>query len=273
MTSLAVVVLAHADPQHLQRLVKTLEDVPVFLHCDARTAAPVYQQMVDRLPKRVTVVRRIRTTLASWSLVRAELEALRAALAATSARHIAVLSGADYPLASMEDLHRELQRWDGTSWIWNTPLPVPAWETPRHHDGGMWRLRYRYLTRDDQVLFYRGYPLRWPISRTVPPDLEVRANSQWKIYARHHARTLLQIADTRPDLIRFWRTTLVPDETFVASMLGSAALVGQDALAPCPLSAWYIDWDNPASPGHPTWLTELDFDRLKAARRADPVGP
>ncbi|MDR7279045.1 beta-1,6-N-acetylglucosaminyltransferase [Catenuloplanes atrovinosus] len=270
---LAVIVLAHADPAQVRRLVRALDGVPVFLHCDARTRPPVHHAMTAGLPGHVTVVDRVRTALASWSLVHAELVALRAAVRAVPARHVAVLSGACYPLAGVADLVRELAVWQGRSWMANTPLPVPRWSTPRHPDGGLWRLNRRYLTRRDAVLHLRGVPLRWPWPRAIPAELELRAGGHWKIYSDVHARLLLDVVERRPDLLRFWRTTLVPEETFVPTMLASRALAGADALAPCEAGAWYIDWAGSADGHHPPWLTGTDLDRLKAARWAPPPTP
>ena len=270
MTPLAAVVLAHADAAQVKRLVAALEDTPIVLHCDARTEDAVYRDMLAGQPARVRPARRLHTTVTSRSLVLAELEALRAAVRWTSAGHIAVLSGADYPLAGMDEIDRTLRALDGRSWIHNVALPIEDWGTPRQRDGGLWRLRYRYLTRGHHVRYWRGLPLRWPWPRAIPADLTLRGASQWKIYSRADVCALLRLVDNRPDLIRFWATTLVPDEIFAASMLASPRLMGADALPPCPSHAWYMDW---ADTGHPYWLTEADFDRLRAARRAPSVSP
>jgi hypothetical protein len=82
----------------------------------------------------------------------------------------------------------------------------------------------------------------------------------------------LSLVEKRPDLIRFWRTTLVPDESFAVSMLGSRRLLGDDFLRPCPAGAWYLDWNNEDA-GHPRWLSDGDFDRLEVARRAPRTTP
>ncbi|HYO35277.1 MAG TPA: beta-1,6-N-acetylglucosaminyltransferase [Geodermatophilus sp.] len=272
MTELAAVVLAHRDPLMVRRLVAALDDVPVFLHCDARTPDAVAAEMLRGLPPRVTVLPRRATRLASWSLVAAELAALRTALTATRAAHVAVLSGSDYPLLSVPGLVRELAAWEGRSWLWNVPLPHPPWDTPRHPDGGLWRLRLRYLTRNDHVLYVREIPLRWPVPRAVPAELELRASSQWKVYGRADVERLLQLVDTRPDLLRFWRTTLVPEESFAASMLASPRLTGGDALLPCRADAWLIRWPEGVN-HHPDWLTGADFPELARARWASPVDP
>lgn len=272
MTPLAAVVLAHADPGHLRRLVDALDDVPVFLHCDARTDAATFAAMVTGLPRRVTVCERRATTLASWSLVDAEIAALREALGRTRARHIAVLSGADYPLVSMQALLDELALWEGRSYFWNVRLPFRQWDTPRHRDGGRWRFEHRFLRRHDQVLFWRAIPLRWPVRRAVPAELDLRASSQWKIYSREHVEILLHAVDTRPDLMRFWSSTLVPEESFAASTLGSPALAGAAALQPCAAQAWHMEWPTGVA-HHPRWLRTQDFDKLRQARWAPSPDP
>jgi hypothetical protein len=139
-------------------------------------------------------------------------------------------------------------------------------------DGGLWRLQRRFLTRSDQVLFIRKFPVFLPGRRSVPSGVEPRAASQWKIYSRRHAERLLQIVEARPDLIAFWRTTLVPDETFAASILGSRSLLGDDVLPPSPSHAWHVAWRDDEQ-DHPGWLDMADFPVLAAAARAEPVEP
>lgn len=270
MSELAVVILAHSDAEHVRRLITALPDLQVFLHCDAKATASVRQAMVDGLPSRVTVCPARSASLASWSLVEPELAALRMVLSTTTAQHIAVCSGADYPLVSVGELDRTLGELHGRSLFWNTPIPFEPWGTPRNDDGGLWRFNHKFITRHDDVVYVKGIPLRWPVKRKIPGGLELRASSQWKIYARHHAELLLRIHDENPDLVRFWRTTLVPEESFAASVLGSAALAGDNALAPSDLTAWYIHWPSDGA-HHPSWLTDADFSALARAASAGPT--
>ena len=270
MSEFAVVILAHADAQHVRRLVQALPDVAIFLHCDAKAPEPVRRQMIDGLPDRVTVCPAHSASLASWSLVRPELAALRLALGSTSAEHIAVCSGADYPLVSVEAISRVLAENSGSSLLWNMPVPFEPWGTPRNRDGGLWRFEHRFLTRHDDVVYVRNVPLRWPVKRKIPQELALRASSQWKIYSRRHAELLLRIHDDHPDLIRFWRTTLVPEESFAASVLGSPALAGEDVLLPSEANAWYIHWPD-GNAMHPSWLGPDSFADLADASSPCPA--
>jgi Core-2/I-Branching enzyme len=265
VTPLAVVILAHADAPHLRRLIGALSGIPVVLHCDRKTPESVYAEMTAGLARNVRVVGRTRTSLASWSLVNAEMRCLETALEWTRASHIAVLSGADYPLMSIDRIHRELAAWRGRTWMENVPVPTAKWNTRRQHDGGMWRFRRRYLVVRNQAVYVRGHPVPLPFRRAVPAELSLRAASQWKIYARHHVSALLEIAATRPDLMAFWRTTLVPEESFAASVLASPALLGADRLEPCESGAWFLEW-RAQGDGHPQWLDDADLKKLRSGK-------
>ena len=102
--SLACVVLAHADPTHLHRLVDALDPFPVFVHCDARTSDDAFAAMADGLPERASLMPRHRTGWARFENVEAEIEGYRLALETTDATHVALLTGSDYPIASSVEI-------------------------------------------------------------------------------------------------------------------------------------------------------------------------
>jgi hypothetical protein len=269
MTELAAVVLAHDDPVHLRRLIDALSDLPVFLHVDAKAATMTSR--LGRLPAPVRLLPSRDAKLSSWSLVAAELSGLRAERASTRADHVAVLTGADYPLVSVDELLRALGPWRGDSYFYNRSLPFAAWSTRWHRDGGEWRARHRVLMRGDNLVTWRGRALHSPLKRRIPDGIELRAANQWKIYAREHVDLLLRVVDARPDLVRFWRSSFIPEETFVASVLGSRSLAGSAALRPSLANAWYYEF--PTGGAHPRWLCSTDFERLAEARSAPAVGP
>jgi len=267
MTPLAAVVMAHRDPDHVRHLVRALADVPVVLHCDAKASDAVAGEMLRGWGSRVLAAPRTSGALDSWSLVRIELDALRLALGHSDAAHIAVLSGADHPLVGVEDLVEGLRAWAGRSYLLSIPLPFAPWDTPRNPDGGLWRTAHRFLTRGDDVRFVRDVPLRLPWRRPLPPGLELRASSQWKVYAREDVVRLLRVVDERPDLVAFFRSSLVPDESFAASVLASPAVVGAPALPDCAGLPWFLVWSN-VGDHHPQVLRLEHWDDLVEARRA-----
>lgn len=269
--SVAAVILAHNDPPMVRRLISALDGVDIFLHCDGKAPDSYVKEMTAGAGPQVRLVRRRNTTWASWSLVAVEFDALAMAVARSAAEHVIVLSGSCYPLVSVDELEDELSHWRGLSRLRLTALPYPVWNTPRNADGGMWRFRRRFVTVRGRTLFVGRTPLR-TVRRSIPPELHLHASSQWKIYARSHAQALLRIVSERRDLVRFWRTTFVPDEACAASILRSPALVGSISEELRNDHPWYIDWTD-GHKGHPRTLCDPDFGALSNARWAPPRQP
>jgi len=272
VTSLAVVILAHRDAQHVGRLIRALGEVPVVLHCDSKAPRDVAEAMVRDAGPNLRSLPRTSAQLSSWSLVRTELAGLRTAVEISSASHLAVLSGSDYPLVSVQELHERLAAWDGRSYFMNIPIPFENWNTPRHPDGGRWRSAHRFLTRGDDLITVRGVPARLPWRRRRPAGLELRASLQWKIYAREDVQRLLRVVDTRPDIVRFWRSTFIPEESFAASVLSSPAITKEPAVPLCHDVPWYQHWPQSGA-HHPSWLDLSHFHEVARRRYAPAASP
>ena len=263
--AVAAVVLAHNDAPKVRRLIGSLAGADVFLHSDRSTPRSVANEMVNR-DSPATLIPRRRTRLASWSLVAAELAGLQLALERSRAHHIAVMSGSCYPLLSMAELEAELQPWRGYSRLELNELPWRGWNTPRHPDGGQWRFHRRFWTIRGQVVSVRGAPVPL-LRRAIPPGLDLRASSQWKIYSRQHAQVVLSILNDNPSLLRFWRSTYVPDESCVASILQSPLLVGAVTEMVCDDLPWFLRWPKDGS-AHPAWLGIRDIETVREAATA-----
>ncbi len=263
--------LAHGDAPHVVRFRRALGDIPVVLHCDRKTPEPVFAQMTLPTAGMLRTVARGDTKLASWSLVDAEMRALEAALTWTRADYFAVCSGADYPLLPPDEIGKELAGLGGQSWIWNLPIPYARWNSRLFKDGGYWRTKFHYLHRGDNLLTIKGHPLPIPIKRGVPPELNLRASSHWKVYGAEDAAAVLDVWRNRPDLVRFWRSTCTPEESFSATVLASPKSTGRPPLAVSQSSAWQIEWAHDLEQ-HPRWLDESSLTGLVTAANGHPDG-
>jgi hypothetical protein len=222
--------------------------------------------MVPEGTDRVHLIGRRRVALFSWSMVSAELAGLQMALDRSPAAHIAILSGSCYPLAPLDAIDTMFESERGKSVFQLNEIPFPLWDSPWRADGGMWRFQHFFLTRGDNLLTIRGRPLPlW--RRRIPRNLELYGAAQWKVYARSHAKALIDSLQDHPELLRFWRHSYNPDEACAASMLKSPAVVGDLSADVDSRGLWFIRW--PAhDPTHPAWLTESDFDILETQARA-----
>jgi hypothetical protein len=273
MSATAVLILAHDNPAHVRRLIGALDGLDVFMHVDGKTEDAVVREMVAGAPD-VRLTPRRRCARRRWSTVEAELEGLRTVLDRSAAEHIVVASGSCYPLVSVGELEDELAQWRGVSRFELNPIPYDGWsQFSAIPDGGRHRFNLRYARLAGELVLIRGRPI--PTGRRpVPASLLLQASSQWKIYARAHARTLLAVLDGRRDLARYWSTTYLPEESCPATILSSPALVGEVAHELHHDRAWYIDWrGSEHNGGRPRWLGVEDFASLRDARMRAPLCP
>jgi hypothetical protein len=85
------------------------------------------------------------------------------------------------------------------------------------------RLIYRHFfnERTQKRRFYLSYEIqkRFGLTRSVPEDIEMMIGSQWWCLRRRTIEEVLAFCDSRPDVMRFFRTTWIPDETFFQTIV------------------------------------------------------
>jgi hypothetical protein len=85
------------------------------------------------------------------------------------------------------------------------------------------RLIYRHFVneRSRKRLFYAALDLqkRLGLARSTPAGLRVMIGSQWWCLRRRTAEAILAFLRARPDVVRFFRTTWIPDETFFQTLV------------------------------------------------------
>lgn len=251
----AAIVVAHDKPQHFRELIAALQPIPSFVHIDANTPEHVFVEMIQDLPETVTLLPRLHAGWARSEVLEAELAGYRAALRATDAEHFILLTGADYPLASVSAISEYLSHHDGRSFVEIHPIPRPGWG----RTGGADRFWFRQWP-------WRHHRIAIPIPRRSPVDVIRGAGSQSKILCRSDAEYIDRILEERPDLWGYFRRCWTPDEVTIQSLLSSTKLgSGWDGVTSHKPPPWYIDWGTtPAR--NPRWLTKEDFPLLQAAR-------
>jgi hypothetical protein len=249
--AVACLVFAHNDPAQVRRLRNALDPFPVFLHVDRRTDSEQFAELTEGLAPTSVVQPRSACGWGSFGLVQAELDGYRQVLRQSTAQHIVVMSGADYPLWSTADIADYLRIVGDRSVARLWPLPFAPWGP----SGGLARLRYRHWG-------WRKHMLRLPIPRALPSDVVPSGASVWKIISRRHAQAVLDVVDARPDLVAFWRRSWSSDETFIPTLLRSP-LTGIDWDSEHVTGeAWWIGWDGTRRKS-PPWLDESYFEALR----------
>jgi hypothetical protein len=225
MAKIAYILLCHKDPDGIIAQAERLTAAGDFLaiHFDGRASKAAYDQLQAALAGNPSVTfskRRIKCGWGEWSLVEATLQALSAAVQTfPKATHFYMLSGDCMPIKSAAFVHGFLDR-DDVDYIESFDFFKSDWIKTGIKDE---RLIYRHFfnERRRKWWFYTSMALqnRFGLTRPVPPDIAVQIGSQWWCLRRRTVESVLEFVESRRDVMRFFRTTWIPDETFFQTVV------------------------------------------------------
>lgn len=225
MAKIAFILLCHKDPEAIikQAIRLTAAGDYMAIHFDASAPAANFEQIATALKDNANVVftkKRIKCGWGEWSLVQATLYAVEAAEQAFArATHFYMMSGDCMAVKSAEYAHEYLDDNDA-DFIESFDYFESDWiKTGMKEE----RLIYRHFfnERAHKKLFYAslGVQKKLGLTRAIPGDLQMMIGSQWWCLRRRTIEWILDFTRDRPDVMRFFRTTWVPDETFFQTLV------------------------------------------------------
>jgi hypothetical protein len=225
MARIAFILLCHKDPDAIIQQAQQLTAVGdyISIHFDARAPADAFARITEALEDNPNVTfarKRIKCGWGGWSLVQATLGAVEAAVAAfPRATHFYMVSGDCMAIKSARFAHDFLDAND-IDYIESFDYFESDWIKTGFKEE---RLIYRHFfnERTQKWLFYNSFRLqRWlGLTRRIPADLQIMIGSQWWCLRRRTIEWILNFANERPDVMRFFRTTWIPDETFFQTLV------------------------------------------------------
>lgn len=225
MARIAYLLLCHKDPEAVIAQARRLTSKGDFvsIHFDRRAGSAEFARIRSALqddPAVAFAEQRLKCGWGGWSLVAATLSALRTAVETfPRATHFYLLSSDCMPIKSAAYCHAFLDS-----------VSADYIEAQDFHDSD-WiktgfkkeRLIYRhpFNERTQKRLFYFSYEAqkRLGVTRAVPSDLRVMIGSQWWCLRRSTVEAVLAFCRDRRDVMRFFRTTWIPDETFFQTLV------------------------------------------------------
>ncbi|MEP4198480.1 MAG: DUF5928 domain-containing protein [Aliishimia sp.] len=225
MAKIAYILLCHKDPDAVIKQAEQLTAVGDYMsiHFDASAARSDFEQIHAALienPNITFATKRIKCGWGEWSLVQATLYAIEAALEAfPRASHVYMLSGDCMAVKTAEYIHDYLDDNDAdfiesvdyfeSNWI------KTGWKEER--------LIYRHWfnERTQKQFFYAMFEAqkRLGLKRDIPSDLRIMIGSQWWCLRRDTIEQLMDFTQKRKDVLRFFRRTWIPDETFFQTIV------------------------------------------------------
>lgn len=225
MARIAYILLCHKNPEAIVQQARQLTAAGDYMaiHFDAGARRADYRRIRAALADNANITfarRRIKCGWGEWSLVQASLNAIEAAIRTfPRATHFYMLSGDCMAIKTAEYAHAFLDENDAdfieshdffeSDWI-KTGLKTE-------------RLIYRHVLneRRHKRLFYASIALqkKLGLQRRIPHDIQVQIGSQWWCLRRTTVEQILEMIRERPDIMRFFRTTWIPDETFFQTLV------------------------------------------------------
>lgn len=249
------VVIAHHLPEQLDRLVRRLLSDPatyVLLHYDGAEAPPTGDR-IGHLPRR-------RVEWGGMSIPLLLIDALSAAVTVDGVQWIVPVSGQDYPLRPLADIHQELL---ASSFDVHMDMhavregdPWPLWEpmtrygyrfslTPVELPGRVRRRLWRLIARSCADVQRRAEAATAPLPWEVLPPVVLRnvagrlalgvrrrdnpfasgeelfAGDMWFSIRADAAREVLKALAADPFYTKYMSRCLVPDEAFFQSLIAN----------------------------------------------------
>ena len=225
MAKIAFILLCHKDPDAIIQQAQQLTAAGdyIAIHFDARAPKEAFAKIRDGLadnPNVAYATKRIKCGWGEWSLVQATLYAVEAAEAAfPRATHFYMVSGDCMAIKSASYAHAFLDRRD-VDYVESFDFFDSEWIKTGFKEE---RLIYRHFfnERTQKRRFYWSFRAQrhLGITREVPSDIQVMIGSQWWCLRRRTIEWILEFTRKRKDVMRFFRTTWIPDETFFQTLV------------------------------------------------------
>ncbi|PRY78064.1 core-2/I-Branching enzyme [Yoonia maritima] len=225
MARIAFILLCHKNPSAIVQQAEQLTAAGDFIaiHFDASADAQDYAAITEGLSDNPNVTfarRRVKCGWGEWSLVQATLCAIEAAVDAfPRASHFYMVSGDCMPIKSATYAHQFLDSHD-CDFIESYDFFDSNWIKTGFREE---RLIYRHFfnERTQKWRFYTslGLQQKFGVTRKIPADIQVMIGSQWWCLRRRTIEALLEFVKERRDVMRFFRTTWIPDETFFQTLV------------------------------------------------------
>lgn len=267
------IILAHQKPNQLSKLLKVLEsnDVEIFLHVDKKVNITPFLAELGSNGKKINLLKRYKCFWGSFGLVKATLEGINAAIIA-NCDYIILLSGSDYPIKSKRNISIYLKENSGKSFFTFYKMPAAHWipnkEINRikkyyfHFRGKLFEFpidkEINSLPRKVLDFFLS---LFLPSERALPKNIIPYGGDQWFCITANMAKAVLKFFDDRPDVYKFLKHCLIPDEIFLQTAIFNSEnkVLAKDVTN---TSLTFSNWPNKNTPS-PAILEVSDFEMLK----------
>ena len=252
---IAYLILAHNNPEHLQRLITSLSSSAssFFIHLDQKSDCADFASIKgDNI---YFIKKNIAVFWGDFSIVEATLILLRTALLAQhNFERFVLLSGADYPIRSTAHIESFFEARKTEEFIdLKKSLSQVTYRLisyrirPKHTNAVVMKVIKKINKIIKTSKFQRDYKMH--LGALLP-----YGGSDWWALSREACDFVLNFVKNNKKIVNFFKNTVVPSESFFHIILGNSNFKSKIAR---PLT--YADWTNHNQPDHPAYITNKHF--------------
>jgi hypothetical protein len=252
---IACIIMAHKDPQQIERLIKKFKDLPFdfYIHLDKKTDRNPFNFLAN-IPQVQFIEERISVRWASYSFLNAVLKSFKQVLENNlKYDFISIMSGQDYPIMPVQTIYSYLESAKGKNFI-SYEENGKWWEhaitriNKYHFTNFGFRGRYRIQFFLNYILPNRKFPL--------PYVLYGGPRAMCMTLGSDCAEYIMKFIESDKKLRRFIRFTWGPDEFVIPTLIMNSSF--RDSVVNN--NFYYIDWSRGGS--NPKTLLTEDFSTL-----------
>lgn len=221
---IAYLILAHADPPQLQRLINTLHDenASFFVHIDKKADIRPFITATAQERNVRFVQARVCVNWGGFSVVEGTLALMRQALdAETHYDYIVLLSGSHYPIKSRRYIREYFQgnpRREFVRYVSLRDEPFMAWKISM-----LWFNEHvlvnRVLNRGRRLKIWGKMQASLLRRRQSLNGFEPYVGGQWWALTQDCVRYILDFVERNCQFVDFYRLTYAPDEMFFHTII------------------------------------------------------
>lgn len=226
----AYLILAHADPNQLHRLVNALNyKCDFFIHIDLYS--DLNQFVNSKTSSNVRFIsNRVAVNWAGFSQVRASLNLIKAAInSGEEYSHLVLLSGMDYPIKPPQEIWNYFDANQDKQFIKIDYMEEkPDWYMPMFE---------RYFFRDAfpiisnrairRIIRFGLEKVAKPFKRKFFPNIKPCAGSSWWAITSECARYIIDFTEQNRDFVGFYKNSFASDEQFYHTIVANSHFVNQ----------------------------------------------
>lgn len=270
---IAHLIMAHQDPEHVNRLASRLSSFSdVYIHIDRKANLEQFQKL-NHIKNVHYLTNRIEIEWGGWNSVAAEVNLLKAALEQGAYDRLIFLQGADYPIKSNEEIRQFFEARPDIEFI----RGCNCTQSKEYY----FRLRcYSYWMRNH----LRGYSLMKRAWNRITNDLRIEirdgyasgdgvrhevfwGSAQWAITGRC-AAYIVDFYDHHPHYNRWYYHCFPADELYFTTLIMNSGFAEKTTFGgPEKEVMGLVNWRNlhyfEYIPGQIRVFTDHDYDEIK----------